>query len=201
MIAGLIFLLVWASQGLLALSQVHAEQMEPGEFAQGVEYKLLMSKYEMVCKHMLTLFNQDLAKFGTEKYDEHEEYRSIGWKKETITRMDGGREFTDFVEVAHFDIDNDGKIDLVFRLRGPMRGYDRDTLYIFPGLGLSEKRWTLMEIAHSPGRISHDGYFLLTQSGAEKKKKERGYSTNGEYFSTGAFCVRRNCLCWDATLS
>lgn len=78
MIARLIFLLVWASQGLLALSQVHAEQMEPGEFAQGVEYKLLMSKYGMVCKHMLTLFNQDLAKFGTEKYDEHEEFRSIG---------------------------------------------------------------------------------------------------------------------------
>lgn len=170
-LAQLIFLLVWASQGLLDFSQVFAEQMEPSEFAQGVEYRLLMSKNDKVCKHMLTMFNQDLAKFGTEKYDEHEEFRSIGWKKETVTRMDGDREVMDLVEVAKFDIDNDGKMNLVFRRTGPMRGYDRDTLYIFPSLGLSEKRWTLMEIAHSPGRISHDGYFMLSQSRAGKKEQ------------------------------
>ncbi|NOS80098.1 MAG: hypothetical protein HOP32_00775 [Nitrospira sp.] len=168
---GLVFMIVLFSLAVLIPLHGHAEQMEPSEFSQGVEYTLLMSREDKVCKHMLTLFNQDLAKFGTEKYNEHEEFRSIGWKKETITRMEGDREVTDFVETAHFDIDNDEKIDLVFRLTGPMGGYDRDTLYIFPSRRPSEKRWTLMEIAHSPGRISHDGYFLLSQSGAEKNKK------------------------------
>ncbi len=170
-IARFIFLLVWAAQGLLASYPVFAEQMEPDEFAQGVEYSLLMSKKDKVCKHMLTMFNQDLTKFGAEKYDEHEEFRSIGWKKETITRVEGDRDVTDFVEVAHFDIDNDGSMNLVFRWRGPMGGYDRDILYIFPSPGASGKRWTLMEIAHSPGRISYDGYFLLSPGRAGKTKK------------------------------
>ncbi|CBK40118.1 protein of unknown function [Nitrospira defluvii] len=159
-------LVLWVGFG----TQVFAGQMEPSEFAQGVEYTLLMSKNDKVCKHMLTMFNQDLVKFGTEKYDEHDEFRLIGWKKETVTRMDGDREVMDLVEVAQFDIDNDGKMNLVFRRTGPVSGYDRDTLYIFPSLGPSEKRWTLMEITHSPGRISHDGYFLLSQSRAGNKK-------------------------------
>lgn len=167
----LIFLIALIGMGVLSPDYGQAEQMEPSEFSQGVEYTLLMSREDKVCKHMLTLFNQDLAQFGTEKYDAHEEFRSIGWKKETITRMEGDREVTDFVEAAHFDINNDGKIDLVFRLTGPMGGYDRDTLYIFPSMRPSEKRWTLMEIAHSPGRISYEGYFLLSQSDAGKKKK------------------------------
>ena len=120
---------------------------------------------------MLNLFNHDLNRYGYEKYDEHEEFRSIGWEKETITRMEGDREVTDFVEVTHIDINNDGSGDIVFRRRDFAGGYERDTLYIFTNLKPSEKRWTLMEIAHSPGRISHNGYFLLSQSGVGKKKK------------------------------
>jgi hypothetical protein len=144
------------------------QQMEPKEFAKGVEYEVLMSRDDEVCTRMLTLFNHDLVKFGSEKYDEHEEFRVIGWKKETITRMEGNREVVDSVEAAHVDINNDGKMDLVFRRTGPMRGYDRDTLYIFPSLGPSEKRWTLMGIARSPGRISHGGYALIKGSTATK---------------------------------
>lgn len=153
-IAGSVFLIVWFGSGLLAPSRGHTEQMEPSEFAQGVEYSLLMSKDDKVCKHMLALFNHDLAKFGTEKLDEHEEFLSIGWKKETITRMEGDREVTDFVEAAHFDVNNDGTKDVVFRRTDFYGGYDRHILYIFPSLAMSDKKWTLMEIAHSPGRIS-----------------------------------------------
>lgn len=159
-------LVLWVGFG----TQVFAEQMEPSEFAQGVEYRLLMSKNDKICKHMLTMFNQDLVKFGTEKYDEHEEFRSIGWKKEKITRMEGDREVTEIVDVTYLDINNDGSRDLVFRRRDFSGGYERDVLYIFPNLKPSEKQWTLMEIAHSPARISHDGYFLLSQSRAGKKK-------------------------------
>jgi len=169
-VVGLVLLCVLFGLGIMRPLVGWAEQNTPNEFTQGVEYSLLMSRDEKVCTHMLDLFNHDLKEYGYEKYDQHEEFRSIGWKRETISRMEGNREVTDFVEVAYFDINNDGKLDLVFRLTGPMGGYDRDTLYIFPDLRRSEKHWTLMEIAHSPGRISHNGYFLLSQTGVGKKK-------------------------------
>ena len=116
------------------------QQMEPSEFVQGVEYALLMSRDDKVCIHMLNLFNDDLKQYGYEKYDEHEEFRSIGWKKETISRMEGDREVTDFVEAAYIDINNDGSGDVVFRLRDFAGGYERDTLYIFINLARSDKR-------------------------------------------------------------
>lgn len=170
---GLVFMIVLFSLAVLTPLHGHAEQMEPSEFSQGVEYTLLMSRDDQVCKHMLTLFNQDLAKFGTEKYNEHEEFRSIGWKKETITRLEGDREVTDFVEAAHVDINNDGMRDLVFRQTQPFGGYDRQTLNIFPNLVPSEKRWTLMEIAKSPGRIDLylDDYQLQQRGNGGKRSK------------------------------
>ncbi len=168
---GLVFLIVLFGMGVLIPDDGQTEQMEPSEFSQGVEYSLLMSREDKVCKHMLTLFNQDLAKFGTEKYNEHEEFRSIGWKKETITRMEGDREVTDFVEAAHVDINNDGMRDLVFRSTDFLGGYEVQWLNIFPGRSPSEKRWSRMEILHSPGRISDGGYFLDKGLPAVKKKK------------------------------
>lgn len=171
-VVGLVLLCELFGVGIVRPLVGWAEQNTPSEFAQGVEYSLLMSRNDKVCTHMLNLFNQDLKQYGYEKYDVHAEFRSIGWKKETITRMEGDREVTDFVEAAHIDINSDGTQDLVFRYTGPMGGYDRDTLYVFPSLRPSEKRWTLMEIAHSPGRISYDGYFLLSQGETGKSKKE-----------------------------
>jgi hypothetical protein len=169
----LVLLCVLFGLGILRPLVGWAEQNTPNEFAQGVEYSLLMSKDDKVCKHMLALFNQDLSQFGTEKYNEHDEFRSIGWKKEAITRMEGDREVTDFVEAAHVDIDNDGMRDLVFRQTQPFGGYDRQTLNIFPNLVPNEKRWTLMEIAKSAGRIDLylDDYQLQQRGNGGKRLK------------------------------
>lgn len=172
-VVGLIFMIVLFGMGVLIPWEGRTEQMEPSEFSQGVEYTLLMSRDDKVCKHMLTLFNRDLTQFGTEKYDEHEEFRSIGWKKETITRMEGDREVTDFVEAAHVDINNDGTRDLVFRRTDFLGGYEVQWLSIFQSLPPGEKRWTLTEIAHSPGRISHGGYLLVQGPAAVTKKQKR----------------------------
>lgn len=184
-IAGLLFLIVWSASELLAPSRGHTEQMEPSEFAQGIEYSLLMSKDDKVCNHMLALFNHDLTKFGTEKYDEHEEFLSIGWKKETITRMEGDREVTDFVEAAHIDINNDGVRDLVFRQTQPFGGYDRQTLNIFPNLVPTEKRWTLMEIAKSAGRIDLylDDYQLQQRGNGGKRLKSKNIPPASSHIS------------------
>jgi hypothetical protein len=165
-LASVFFFTVFAGISVLAPWEAWA-----GQFSQGVEYSLLMSRNDKVCKHVLVLFNKDLAQFGTEKYDEHEEFRSIGWKKESIVRMEGDREVTDSVEAAHIDINNDGTKDGVFRWKGFVRGYERDYLYVVPGLQPSEKKWNLMEIAHSPGRITHGEYSLIQPSAAAKTKR------------------------------
>jgi hypothetical protein len=145
---------------LLAAPASSLQQTEPKEFAQGVEYKLLMSRDDKVCTHMLALFNSDLKQFGYEKYGEHEEFKSIGWRKEKYVRMEGERRIEGTAEVANIDINNDGTKDLVFRRTTSMRGYDRHVLHIFPNIATTEKEWTLDEMVRSPGRISHGGYSL-----------------------------------------
>ena len=139
---------------LLAAHAGALQQMEPGEFAQGVEYKLLMSRDDKVCTHMLALFNSDLKQFGYEKYGEHEEFKSIGWRKEKYSRMEGDRRVEGIAEVANIDINNDGTKDVVLRLTNFFGGYDTHVLYIFPNIAPTTKEWVLTEIVRSPGRIS-----------------------------------------------
>ena len=158
---------------LIMLLATHAsalQQMEPKEFAQGVEYKLLMSQNDKVCTHMLAIFNNDLKQFGHEKYGEHEEFNSIGWKKEKYVRTEGARRVEGTAEVANIDINNDGTKDAVLRLTTFLGGYERHVLYVFPSLAAIEKQWTLAEIVRSPGRVSHGGYSLdqLPAKGGKK---------------------------------
>lgn len=46
---GLVFLMVLFGMGVLIPDDGRTEQMEPNEFAQGVEYTLLMSRDDKVC--------------------------------------------------------------------------------------------------------------------------------------------------------
>jgi len=152
--------------------------MEPKEFAQGVEYKLLMSRDDKACTHMLALFNSDLKQFGYEKYGEHEEFMSIGWRKEKYIRMEGERKVEGTVEVANIDINNDGTKDAVLRLTNFFGGYDTQVLYIFPNLTASGKEWTLEEIIHSPGRISlYNQVYPLSQARVKSQKKQNTTAT------------------------
>ncbi|SRR6266571_1064540 len=153
-------LLLLVLSGSLVAPASALQQMEPKEFAQGVEYKLLMSRDDKVCTHMLALFNSDLKQFGYEKYDAHEEFKAIGWRKEKYVRMEGEKKIELTIEIATIDINNDGTKDLVFRRTTSMRGYDRHVLNIFPNLATPEKEWTQEEIVRSPGRVSHGGYLL-----------------------------------------
>ena len=177
-VACLLFLLTLLSFPLILLLAVHSsalQQMEPKEFAQGVEYKLLMSRNDKVCTHMLALFNSDLKQYGYEKYDEHEEFKSIAWRKEKYVRMEGERRIEGVAEVTSIDINNDGTKDVVFRITTFVGGYEVHILYIFPNLVPSKKEWTLSEIVHSPGRISH-GIYRLDQSSSQGLKNPKHIS-------------------------
>lgn len=169
----LVFVLIFALTLVEALGAPAGalQQMEPEEFAQGVEYKLLMSRDDKVCTHMLALFNSDIKQYGHEKYDAHEEFRSIGWRKEKYVRMEGERNVGGTVEVANIDINNDGPKDVVLRLTDFFGGHETHVLYIFPNLVAPEKEWTLAEIIRSPGRISlYNRAYPLQQPSAQGLK-------------------------------
>ena len=101
------------------------------------EYVLVMSKEDNVCQHMLGLYNEDLKKYGEIKYDEHEEFKAIKWevKRYFTTYPDGKKDYSimDYrsVVMSRFDINNDGKEEIVIKFIGEWKGSPADSLYFF----------------------------------------------------------------------
>lgn len=115
---GLVLLLALTLGVVLEAPAGALQQMEPKEFAQGVEYNLLMSRDDKVCTHMLQIFNDDLKKYGYENYAAHEEFQALTWKKSQYFWMEGEKERHYPIEVANVDLNNDGTKDLVIRDTG-----------------------------------------------------------------------------------
>ncbi len=103
------------------------------------EYVLVMSKEDNVCQHMLKLYNEDLRKYGEIKYDEHEEFNAIKWeeKKYYTTYPDGKKHYPmsppDTVLISRFDINHDGKEEIVVKQAGFLKGILSEALYYFNG--------------------------------------------------------------------
>ncbi len=95
-----------------------------GDVARAGDYTLVMGKAEAVCKHMLSLFNEDMKNFGELKYDQHEEFTVIDW---TLALDD----YCQHDQLAQFDIDNDGHDDTVLKHAGCLRGVLNDSLFIY----------------------------------------------------------------------
>ncbi len=101
-------------------------------------YKVVMSKDEKVCNAMLAVYNEDMKAGGSIRYDEHEMF-NIGWQ--TDARVPD-------VMDAVFDINNDGKQELVLRTTQGFHGIHTDTFYIFP-----ESSDILTRIKRGPGGL------------------------------------------------
>lgn len=99
------------------------------------EYVLVMSKEDNVCQHMLKLYNEDLRKYGEVRYDEHEEFKAIKWeeKKYYTTYPDGKKHYMDngSVLMSRFDINNDGKEEIVLKFTQFFKREFADNLYFF----------------------------------------------------------------------
>jgi len=93
-------------------------------------YQLAMSKDDKLCRHMLKLFNNDLAKYGYEQYDEHEEFNKIPWQDAQFSHESDGRIRYTPVKGALFDINNDGIKDYVVKWEASLGGILRDGLYV-----------------------------------------------------------------------
>ena len=111
-------------------------------------YELVMSKNKKFCKAMLVLYNEDVNsyRYGEIKYDTHEIFTRISWQPVDLNEKEHPTYGCSFVKQALFDIDNDGKNDLVIKYSGCLRDDLTDSLFVFapdsdilsklkPGLG------------------------------------------------------------------
>jgi uncharacterized protein len=85
-------------------------------------YKLVMSKDAKLCNAMLGLYNEDMKSIGRIKYEEHEIFSNIKWVND------------DDLDLKHaiFDINNDGKKELVIESTRGYHGIENDHFVIFP---------------------------------------------------------------------
>ncbi len=99
--------------------------------AGGEIYQTVMSKESRICETMAEVLNRNTEWDGNLHYT-HEVFQRITW---TPVKLRGqaprdGRCST--LEQARFDLDNDGREDLVIRSSFCMRGLPSDSLYVFP---------------------------------------------------------------------
>lgn len=93
-------------------------------------YRIVMSKDKELCEHVLQLVNADIKKYQSIRYQEHEVFSQIPWE-----RIDKPSRFApecSFLRKAIFDINNDGRDELVIKFSGCLRSQLIDSLYIFP---------------------------------------------------------------------
>jgi len=103
------------------------------------EYVLVMSKEDNVCQHMLKLYNEDLKKYGVIKYDKHMEFNAIKWEEKKYYRMHEGKkeypmppyDLKTTVKISNYDINNDGRNEIVIMDTGYFRRILSDYLYYF----------------------------------------------------------------------
>lgn len=93
------------------------------------EYILIMSKENRVCQEMLLLYNEDLSKYRDIQYGKHEEY--VRWEKRIAYIDYKGVKEKEYMLMSIFDINNDGKDEVIIKWTGSLRGYSVDSLHIF----------------------------------------------------------------------
>lgn len=101
-------------------------------------YALVMSKSDDMCNHMHQLMLNDLKGFHR-TYDSndrfvnsHDEFTTIPWKPARASYENGGKTFyTEHLEGAVFDINNDGVLDFVVKDSSMLSGMRADGIYIF----------------------------------------------------------------------
>lgn len=86
-------------------------------------YKLVMSKDTKLCNAMLALYSGDIKASGRIKYEDHEMFKKIEWQADS--------QYSDLMH-AIFDINNDGKKELVLRTTSGFHGIHTDHFYIYP---------------------------------------------------------------------
>jgi len=135
-------------------------------------YALVMSKNDEMCNHMRQLMEDDLHQFGR-AYDSndgfvsrHEEFTAIPWKPARASYVNGGRTFyTENLEGAVFDLNNDGVLDFVVKDKSMLSGIRVDRLFMLDrNVAGRANTLTVKELFESTNQIGMDQviYMLST---------------------------------------
>ena len=100
-----------------------------GDAAWAGPYILVMSKNKALCESMLGLYNKDMDTYGRIDYDSHERFSRINWQRIDDLHKPHVPPTTVW---SIFDINNDGKKELVIKTKLQEFNYFNETLYIFP---------------------------------------------------------------------
>ena len=92
-------------------------------------YILVMSKNKALCESMLGLYNKDMDTYGRIDYDSHERFSRINWQRIDDLHKPHVPPTTRW---AIFDINNDGKDELVIKQTWTRNYLLEESLYIFP---------------------------------------------------------------------
>ena len=95
------------------------------------EYVLVMSKNDKLCQHMLWLYNKDLMEYGEIQYDKHEEFTKIKWEEGAYFYYYNERKQTGKWNISRFDINADGKEEIVVKNIDLLGGFPTDSICFF----------------------------------------------------------------------
>lgn len=97
-------------------------------------YEILLNKDEKLCREIFQSVNEDLKKYGEVRYDQHELFKTIEW--EPLAEALGAKfkdEGCSVMRLARFDLNNDGRQDIVVKLSGCFRSRYTDSIYFLDG--------------------------------------------------------------------
>jgi hypothetical protein len=95
------------------------------------EYQLIVGKDRKLCVRILEAFREDVDDRWRLRY-QHEMFRQIAWKPVELMGHGPKTRHCSSLDKAIFDVDNDGRLDLVIKTTFCMKGSPSDSLYVFP---------------------------------------------------------------------
>jgi hypothetical protein len=128
-------------------------------------YELAMSKNQELCETVLNLYNEDMDSSGKIQYDMHEIFKAIRWQPFDLNEKKYPTYGCRYVKQAQFDMNNDGKDDLVVKYSGCFRDNLTDSLFIFPSdsdilLHLRPGQGGLAPLFHTSNKVDRNIYAL-----------------------------------------
>ena len=135
-------------------------------------YKLVMSKDPRLCKAMLALYNEDMRVYGRIRYDQHEMFTNI-WKPVDLDEANHPTYGCLQLWRGIFDINNDGKNELVIKQSACLSGILTDSLYVYPSnsdvLNFNPESGKLNPLKDTDNKLGeHEVYYLRDLPGASK---------------------------------
>lgn len=134
-------------------------------------YQLVASRDSKLCARVLEVFRGDVDDRWRPRY-QHEIFQQIAWNPVELKGQGPKTRHCSSLDKAVFDLDNDGRPDLVVKTTFCMKGSPSDSFYMFPADSpvLEHVNWQdLSPLLATPDKFERTGgVYSLTQLPAEE---------------------------------